>query len=208
MLVNIHNKRAQDLYRRFGFTETGKEIEPDETSLHESKEVEMVRPANMKRFLVVHLLEPKDSGDEWLANNQPLHFTTAYPFNIKCDTSVIIKKLASVLANHAAFSVKSLHDDYYGPQKDILVTPLQKSPAIMALSRDICKAIIDLGGIPENPAFYGDNGHRPHVTVQDHNRIHQDDVIDIHSVTLVESIPKEPINGRKAVDTIKLKSKS
>lgn len=203
--VNINNHRAIDFYRNFGFVATGKEIEPDETSLYDqSKEIELVRKANMKRFVIVHLLEPKSTGEEFLANSWPLHSTIAYPFNIDCDAIVISKKLGSVLLNHHAFDVKSLKDDYYGPQKDILVTPLEKSSAIMALSRDVCKAIIDLGGIPENPAYYKDNGHRPHITVQDHNRIHEGDVIDINSVTIIESIPKIPINVRKVLDTIYL----
>ena len=207
--VVSYNQNAISFYEPFGFKKTDATIEDEEgrpSYLKKLPEIEMVRKANMKRFLVVHLLEPKKRGDEWLANNWPLHSTIAYPFNIDCDVSVIIKKIGSVLLDHSAFSVKALSDDYYGPQKDILVTPLEKSPAIMALSKDICRAIIDLGGIPENPAFYGDNGHRPHVTVQDHNRIHEGDVIDIKSITLLESIPQKPLNGRKVLNTFSLKN--
>lgn len=207
--VVSYNQNAIDFYKNFGFKKTAAIIEDEEgrpSYLKNIPEIEMIRPANMRRFYVAHLVKPKKQGDEWLANHQPLHSTFAYPFNIECDDSIISKKLASVLLNHSVFKVKALKDDYYGPQKDILVTPLEKSPEIMALSKDICRAIIDLGGIPENPAFYGDNGHRPHVTVQDDNRIHEGDIVDINSVSLVESIPQQPINGRKVIDTIFLKS--
>lgn len=141
----------------------------------------------MSRYGLATIYEDHPVGHEFTVDNLPLHLTHVDSFEIDLEANELAAKLASVLAGVNALEVRALPDEFYGPDKDILVTPLELTPEFTKLHRVIIELLITEGAALKNPHFNGDS-FTPHVSVYGTKRVKAGELVPIKDITLSSKV--------------------
>jgi len=156
-----------------------------------------------QKWAIIAPLESMEEGAEFLPSEFPLHITLAGVFAINNTGTVLSEKLLELLAHQTAFQAFTDTDEYFGPNKDIYVMKLQKTPELMSLYHKIHDTLNQLGATFNEPQYEVD-GYIPHSTVQKNVRLSTNQVISVNTVAIVDLFPNGDGHKRKIFKIITL----
>lgn len=159
-----------------------------------------------QKYAVMQLLEDIPEGHEFGADEWPLHVTIVDVFAIDWTSEEMVKKLESFSESYSQIKISSIAqgDVFFGKEKQVRVTLLEKTSALEKLHCDIM-SLLRLGNLQlNNPEFAGD-GFRPHATVQDHVRLQKGDTVQFTSLTIIDMFPNEDPYMRKVLGSVELR---
>jgi hypothetical protein len=137
----------------------------------------------MAKYGIATLFEDLDVGYEFSQDNIPLHLTHVDSFQVELGADELAGLLAESLAEQSPFEIKATKDDFYGPNKDILVTEIEHNPKLSHLHFIIMKMLSDNNAVLKNPQFHND-GYSPHISAYDTRRVHPGDVLTIDNLVI------------------------
>jgi 2'-5' RNA ligase len=155
-----------------------------------------------EKWAIIALLEPVEEGIEFLPSHFPLHVTIAGVFAVDFNGNTLSEKLSELLAGQTAVETVADGEQLFGPNKDVAVIKLQKTPDLMALYDKIHNELIGLGAVFNEPQ-YEEGGYIPHSTRQEHKELHTGEIVLINSISIVDLFPNNNGYLRKIFKTIK-----
>jgi 2'-5' RNA ligase len=158
-----------------------------------------------QKWAIIAPLQSVQEGSEFSPSDFPLHMTLAGVFAIEFDGATLSEKLSALLAHQAPFEVTAGTEDFFGPNKDIAVMTLQRTPELMALYNTIHNELITLNAIFNTPQ-YEDEGYIPHSTKQKHAIVTNGESVLIDSVSIIDLFPNGDGHRRKIFKTIQFAS--
>lgn len=157
----------------------------------------------MPRYGLATIYEDHLVGHEFTVDNLPLHLTHVDSFEINLEADELAAKLAHALAGQKALEVRALSDELYGPDKDILVTPLELTPELTELHREIVNLLIKEGAVLKNPHFNGDS-FTPHISVYGNKRVEAGELVPIKDISLSSKVNDVEDANRRVLANFKL----
>lgn len=152
------------------------------------------------------IFEPHEAGQEYTADNLPLHLTIIDSFETDLDAGKLGQRLQRLLAHQPAFTVTALSNAMYGPNKDIPVTLLELTPELADLHNKVAVMLEVEGATFKNPHFQKER-FSPHVTAQKDKRVHPGDQIVIGSICIAAKVAPGDDANRSVVAKITFNSK-
>jgi 8-oxo-dGTP pyrophosphatase MutT (NUDIX family)/2'-5' RNA ligase len=141
---------------------------------------------NTHKYVVAHLLRPIEDSSEYQTNNSPLHVTLLQIFSLpKKDVKKLVDKLNTVTNNLRPFSVFAEGSAMFGPNKDVPVITVKRTPQILDLHLKLIESIKTLNPGYIFPGFMKDN-FSPHCTIEPNQQIKPGDKINIDSFSLLD----------------------
>jgi 2'-5' RNA ligase len=156
-----------------------------------------------QKWAVIALLEEVDEGSEFYYTDFPLHVTLAGVFKIDQEGSWLAKELVDILAGQKAFSVTTDIKDMFGPNKDVAVMKIVKTPELMDLYSKIHNWLLASGAIYNEPEYQG-AGYLPHSTFQKSDLLKEGEIKHIKSISIIDLFPNGDGYQRKVFKTIEL----
>jgi hypothetical protein len=144
----------------------------------------------MAKYGIATIFEYLEVGYEFSQDNIPLHITHVDSFQVELGPDELAGLLAESLAEQSPFEIKATKDDFYGPNKDILVTEIELSPKLSHLHFIIMKMLRDNKAVLKNPQFHNDN-YSPHISAYDTRKVHPGDVLTIDSLVIASKTSDE-----------------
>jgi 2'-5' RNA ligase len=159
----------------------------------------------MPRYGLATIYEDHPVGHEFTVDNLPLHLTHVDSFEISLEADELAARLAHALARQEAIEVRALPDKFYGPDKDILVTPLELTPELTELHQEIVSLLLKEGATFKNPHFNGDS-FTPHISVYGAKRVKVGDIVPIGDITLSSKVSDAEDANRRVLANFTLSS--
>jgi 2'-5' RNA ligase len=156
-----------------------------------------------QKYTIVCFLEDKDEGYEYSANQWPSHVTLADTFSIEWDINTLVEELTNLAKRLKPISSKVSHDEYFGPNKQVLVAIIDKNKNLSELHCQIVD-LLKKAGVKFNDPQYSEAGFYPHSTVQPHARVEIGETVHFNNLALVDMFPNEDAYHRKILKLIKL----
>ena len=134
----------------------------------------------MSPYLIVSFLK-RNHPSVFQKSDWPLHVTIVRPFSSSKAPEEIIKSLTTLCAKTSQLKTIGKSREMFGPENDIHVTELEKTPELQALHEKAIKAIepIEFTSF-EYPNF------RPHITDQGNGSFVVDQEVILTSLSLVK----------------------
>lgn len=154
-----------------------------------------------QKWAIVAPLQPVKDGVEFSPSDFPLHITLAGVFAIDINGAALSEKILALLTHQAPFEVMADTEDFFGPNKEIAVMKLQKTPELMDLYNTIHNELIALNAIFNTPQ-YEEAGYIPHSTKQKHAMVTKGESVLIDSVSIIDLFPNSDGHRRKIFKTI------
>lgn len=161
----------------------------------------------MSRLVVVLPLSPLQDGESFAVRDWPLHITVLPPFHTDAAASDIADAIAAAASGQPALTVTAGHDEMFGRREDVPVTVVVEDDALTNLHHTLVEAVRPFAASPDERAFTG-TGFRAHVTVKQHRRVNQGDVLSLTQIALVDMAPQSPSRGRTVLATLSLRASS
>ena len=158
-----------------------------------------------QKYTLIQLLEDLPEGFEYDWKSWPLHVTVADVFAIDWTIDTLSSKLTEFLSEQPAFAATADHDEFFGPNKDIRVVLINKTPELLALHEGTVQ-VLEEGNVIFNTPQYNKEGFLPHSTAQKHRQLQQGDIVPFNAVSIVDLFPNNDPYRRKILKTIPLKS--
>jgi 2'-5' RNA ligase len=156
----------------------------------------------MHKFVIVHFIKGDPRNKEFNSSDWPLHITLLGNFNTEINEGE--SKLIETLSNYAKeikpFDLRVGEEALFGPNKDILVNTMELNKEIMDLHENLKRLIDSVGAIYDSPQYIGKN-YRPHATVQNTDRVYQNEIVRINSLSLVDMEPDGVKSKRRLIKT-------
>jgi 2'-5' RNA ligase len=159
-----------------------------------------------QKYCLVSFLEPTREGFQYHYSSWPLHITLAEVFAVPLEKEELIALLAKLSSSLHAAQTTADDDTFFGPEKQVQVTLLNKNEEITSLHLRIMAELEKAGAVFNDPQFTRE-GFLPHVTVLRHARVHKNDHVAIKSVSLLDMFPGEDGYQRKVLKTWSLNEK-
>ena len=160
-------------------------------------------PKFTQKYTIIQLLEPIEDGAEWAVPDWPLHVTIADIFAIDLEGSHLLEKLTELLSSQRPFMTTAAHDEYFGGEKQTLVTTLDMNDELIALHNSVVTLLKSFGADFNDPQHIED-GFRAHATARSNTRLHEGDNVAFDALTIVDMFPDDDPFRRKILKTIKL----
>ncbi len=157
----------------------------------------------MQKYVLVSFLKPIDNGAEFMVGHWPLHTTLVANFALDLSGSQLPNKLTTLFAQHQPLQTIATEDDYFGPERQVHVTRLMRTPELASLHNQTVALIRNCHGVFDEP-HYLEDGYKPHVTVQADGRVHAGDPVRISTITLVDMFPDGDIAKRRVMQAFRL----
>lgn len=158
----------------------------------------------MRKYVVVKMLESLTVGDVFLSGQWPLYVTIVPNFEIDWDEKRLTSEIENILAVHRSFIVKVQDDDWFGPNKDVLVTRLDLTLELADIHNKLVDMLERNGAVFELPIILKGN-YKPHATVQYAKRVKKGDALSIDQLTIVDKEPDGNPEKRRVLAEIRLK---
>jgi hypothetical protein len=159
----------------------------------------------MPGYGLATIYEDHPVGHEFTVANLPLHLTHVDSFEINLEADELAAKLTHALAGQKALEARALPDKLYGPDKDILVTPLELTPELTRLHGEIIELLKKEGAILKNPHFNGDS-FTPHVSVYGAKRVKTGELVPIKDISLSTKVSEAEDANRRVLANFELSS--
>jgi 2'-5' RNA ligase len=166
----------------------------------------MVTPQKFtQKYTIIQLFEDLEDGYEFSSDAWPLHSTLVDVFAIDWSVDEMVSHLNNLLSTHMTAPTVVIGSDSFGPQKQIQVTLLDRTDALVRLHNDVVDLLSE-GGLKLNDPQYAREGFLPHATVQKHAKLNIDDKVTFNALSIIDMYPNENPYGRKILKTIKIGS--
>jgi len=136
-----------------------------------------------KEYILVHLID-KESVGSLLGKGIPLHMTALHWFSLDCDRIDIIHATESALKDLKQIDTVATHDDLFGPEHDIPVIRLKRTPDLLQLHTSLMQSMKELGA-KFDERWIGAENWNPHVTHKSNRRLHTNDKLLINDIDLI-----------------------
>jgi len=156
-----------------------------------------------QKWAIIALLEDAAEGAEFYYTDFPLHVTLAGVFAADKGRVQLAKELATAVNKYEPFEIVADVEDRFGPNRDVVVMKVKKTPELMSLYQSVYKWLKD-SGVTYNSPIYESGGYVPHVTAQKTGSLRQDESRIIKSVSLIDLYPNHNGYQRKIVATVNL----
>lgn len=154
-----------------------------------------------QKYTIVQLLEPVAEGAIYKPADWPLHVTLTDIFAIDWDEETLLQNCIHESQKLQTVSTIAADDVWFGDEKNVQVTLLEKNEAITKLHLELV-SFLEKGNVRFNvPEFVG-NDFKPHVTVQKDKRLHKGDEVIINTLTVIDMFPDGDPYLRKILKTI------
>lgn len=157
----------------------------------------------MSRLVVVLPLSPLQSGESFAVQSWPLHITVLAPFLTDAAPDEVAAAIAAAASGHTALTAVAGPEEMFGRRENVPVTVVVENEELTRLHRTLVEALRPLAASPEERAFTGPN-FRAHVTVKDHDRVHEGDELVLTQIALVDMAPRAMPRGRSVLATFPL----
>lgn len=138
-----------------------------------------------QKYCIVAFLETVDEGHEYSYTSWPLHVTLADVFDVHCSKEALIAAFKGFLPDQKSAHSEAMDDTFFGQEKNIQVTLLQKSESLLSLHKNLLAELANLDAVFNDPQYMGE-GFTPHVTVQRHARVHKNESLRVTSLSLID----------------------
>lgn len=157
-----------------------------------------------QKWAIVALLEQVAEGTEFYYTDFPLHITLAGVFKIDYDGMRLKNELPRVLSDQKPLLITVGEKDIFGPDKDVAVMRIMKTPELMSLYDKIYSWLNQSGAVHNEPQYEGTD-YLPHSTMQKAARLIPGETRQIQSVSIVDLFPNGDGLRRKVFKTIEFK---
>jgi hypothetical protein len=158
-------------------------------------------PNFTQKYTIIQLFEDILEGTQFSSDNWPLHATIVDTFAIDWDISTMIEQLENLLAKHTGASSRAEGESILGSERQIPVTLLRKTDALVKLHYDIIE-LLKKGGLKLNDPQFARDGFLPHVTVQEQARLNVGDEVAFDALTIIDMFPDDNPYQRRVLKTI------
>jgi hypothetical protein len=156
----------------------------------------------MATYGLATLLGNYPIGYEFKDENEPLHLTHVNSFSINMDQYELENKLRDLLAHQEEVVTYALSDEFFGPNKDTLVTQLELNTELAKL-HDAIMSMLESEGATFKWPFYLRDGYKPHVAVKT-QRIKRGDKVVIKDISMATKLSDEEDAIHKILATFPL----
>ncbi len=157
-----------------------------------------------QKWAIIALLEDIQDGAEFYHTDFPLHITLAGVFAIDKNGLWLAEGLNNLLTDQKMFDVQADKKDMFGPNKDVQVMKVMKTPELLSMYNKLHKWLLESGAIYNESRYQGD-GYLPHSTFQKSGLLNENEVRQIKSVSIIDLFPNGDGYQRKVFKTIDLK---
>lgn len=137
----------------------------------------------MSEYIFVHLINKQPVGAN-LGKSIPLHMTALHWFSTKALEDEISAAMKSLLTTIKPFSVTATNEALFGPDKDVAVAQLERTPEIVVLHVALLQAMQRLDAAFDD-RWVGEEKWLPHVTHQKDARLHVGDICTVNDIDLI-----------------------
>lgn len=155
-----------------------------------------------QKYCLVQFLTPLEDDTEFDSSEWPLHSTIAGVFAIDW-TSDRRAAFRQLLSDTPKTNASTLHDDYFGPDRDVHVMLVERTNELMKMHLRVINFIQQEGGRFNEPSYLND-AFRPHITIT-HEALTPQQKIHFHALTLIDMFPQRNHQRRRVMETIMLK---
>lgn len=156
-----------------------------------------------QKYTIIQLLEPVAEGTIYKPADWPLHTTLADIFAIDWSEETLLQNCAQEFQNLKTISTTASDDEWFGENKNIQVTLLEKNAAITELHFALV-TFLEKGNVQFNKPEFVRDGFKPHVTTQKDNHLQKGDEVVIDALTIIDMFPDDDPYLRKILKTIPL----
>ena len=142
----------------------------------------------MSELILVHLIEKRPMGSE-LGKIIPLHMTALHWFETALSPNEVAKIVQETLHTIGAMKVRTTTEDMFGPDKDVPVMRLERTPELLHLHVALVAAMQQVGA-KFDERWTGEQNWNPHVTHKLGTRLYPDEEVFIRDIDLI-SRPSE-----------------
>jgi len=154
----------------------------------------------MHKFVIVHFIKGEPKDKEFNSSDWPLHVTLVGNFNTETPEDSLIEMLTTRVEKIEPFNVRVGEEALFGPNNNILVNILDMNKEIMNLHKNLKELLDSNDTVYDSPQYLGKN-YKPHATVQKVDRVHQNEIVRINSLSLVDMEPNKIKDKRRLVKT-------
>lgn len=152
-----------------------------------------------QKYVIVHFIDTDNVPEEFPMSEWPLHVTLLANFRID-QLDQLKMELEKFIEHAEPFDIKADGEAKFGPNQSVAVSLIRPDYNIIKLHNDLLDMATRLGAIFDEPAFIG-NGYRPHSTIQQKERLQDEQTIKLNNLTLIDMYPNEDIKRRKIIKT-------
>lgn len=157
-----------------------------------------------QKWAIIAMLEAVPDGVEFYHTDFPLHITLAGVFAIDKNGPWLAEGLSDLLTDQEMFDVQADKKDMFGPNKDVPVMRIIKTPELLSMYGKIHRWLLESGAIYNEPRYQGD-GYLPHSTFQKSGVLNENEVRQIKSVSIIDLFPNGDGYQRKVFKTVELR---
>ncbi len=157
----------------------------------------------MHKYGLTTFIKQKSVGFKFNKNSWPQHITFIDTFEININLPELIKKLENLLSVHKKISTYVTNEDYFGPNKDILVAKLNNTKELQDLHNSIVYLLESENAIFKRPYILKEN-YKPHITINNRDEINIGDEIIIKSISIIDKSFNTNVDLRKVIANINL----
>jgi hypothetical protein len=156
-----------------------------------------------QKYAIIQLLERMPVGEQFSANDWPLHTTIVDTFAVDWELPTMIRQLRQLLHAQPCIATIVGDDRLFGDNGQVRVALLKKTADLANLHNAIIQ-LLERGNLKLNDPQFAKEGFLPHSTVQSHARIHKGDSISFSELSIIDFFPDGDPYQRKVVATIRI----
>lgn len=119
-----------------------------------------------------------------LTHSIPLHMTALHWFETDTDQDTIASGLREVAKVRQAITARAIAEDMFGPDKDVPVVRLERTPELLDLHLSLLALAKQVGGRLDE-RWVGVDKWNPHVTHQLERRLYIGDTVSLDDIDLI-----------------------
>jgi 2'-5' RNA ligase len=155
-----------------------------------------------QKYVVVHFIDLQSVPFNFPMSEWPLHVTLLANFQTdRIDEAKT--QLAELAAESKPFEIRVDGEASFGPQQSVAVSLIHPDDNIKSLHNKLLELANGLGAVFDEPIYNGD-GYRPHATIQQKDRLRDQQTVTLNSFTLVDMFPDQDIQRRQVIKTYTL----
>lgn len=149
-----------------------------------------------REYIIVHRIDKTTPLDKHI----PLHMTALHWFESDLSPEQLAAELEGVIRNQPAVLAYATREDMFGPNKDVPVMRLERTPELLNLHLTLVEMAHGCDAVLEE-RWTGENNWNPHVTHQPEGRLNSGDEVQIIDLEL---ITKRDDGMRQSVAVVRL----
>ncbi len=159
-----------------------------------------------QKYCLVQFLEPIEVGVEFVSSDWPPHVTIAGVFALEW-SEPLLDSFAALIASQPTFTSTTEDIAHFGPEGDVTVRLLAKTPELQQLHEQVVDFVEANGGAFNEPHHLR-HGFRPHITLTDKNDVAKGQMVHFTNLALIDMFPDRDHTRREVIQLFPLGSLS